>query len=361
MYRLRAVGLSTSGMTIYSNEVIVTVTPPSIAVQCPSPVVEGYNVTCIVTLTGRFTSYYWTLDGTKVEGNDNRTTATATNIGLPPNGPNYKVKVIGLSAAGATVASNEFLVSVTPSSTNPNLNMGPFTINCPLYNEVGDNISCTAKSGTESIASGYWTLDGTKIEGSDDLITLTARNAPTVGIWGVRAVGYNLAGTLFNSNPFTIQVKAPVAGETIKPFASAEAGSVRVGSTWVAANLIDRDRGMMYSTPELTSTTNSGPQFAAGYFSSPQTVSHVKIGARTDMLGKTYGFPKRYNVCYRTADSTNWTCRGTFSTQPDATGIVTISIGTVTIIGLKVEPVEFGRDEDNRIIFQLSEIQAVLR
>lgn len=203
-FKIQGVGYTATGLMVKSNEISVvvtsaTMTPPAatLTIVCPAKIAAGGSGTCGSISNSTLVSFYWTVNGVKQSGSDGLTMYTWSNI---PVGT-YKVQAIAQTLAGAIVKSGEFLVDVAAPL--------PLSITCPPTVYVGDSAICTA-TATIALASGFWTLDGVKIQGSDNLLTLNSGvlTAANIGLFSVQGVGFDAHGTKYLSNPAMVRVLA---------------------------------------------------------------------------------------------------------------------------------------------------------
>lgn len=122
---------------------------------------------------------------------------------------------------------------------------------------------------------------------------------------------------------------------------------------WSANGAIDQGGGV-YSSKQFRSSVNDRGTFLAAW-APKMTAKSVRLKARM-YKGKALGFPKRYNIFVTSADNSRWILSGSFSTQPDANGFVTIPLHPQQTYGVLITPTELGRDDNNAFFLQMDEI-----
>lgn len=199
-YRIQGIGFTSAGVQVRSNEVSVVVSVPAvvpnpqIAIACPSSVVTGQSGTCAAISNVAMVAAYWTVDGVRQANSDSLVSFTWNSV---PTGT-FRIQAVGQTSSGLMVRSNELVVDVAP-----------LVIACPLVLRVGETGSCTAVAAT-NLVSGYWMINGVKVEGSDNLLTLTTGvlAAGDIGTHTVQAIGFDAAGVRFASRARVVQVQA---------------------------------------------------------------------------------------------------------------------------------------------------------
>ncbi|MBI3229234.1 MAG: hypothetical protein HYZ45_03335 [Burkholderiales bacterium] len=148
---------------------------------------------------------------------------------------------------------------------------------------------------------------------------------------------------------------------TARPYQAGSANSNSILQGWPINNVIDRNRATIYSSNAYTSGSNSGvfvlaylPARAEGAY----VVGSVKIAARM-VNGQPVAFPARYRLNLTNANNTAWVDIGSFTTQPDANGIVTINLPRLMRThGLMLAADELTKDAPNgQYYLQLADIE----
>lgn len=140
----------------------------------------------------------------------------------------------------------------------------------------------------------------------------------------------------------------------VVPLTKAESNSV----LWPVSALIDNDYLSAYSSEVFPSSTNTNT-YVALWAAGPSVVHGIRLYAR-DIKGVMQGFPPSYNIYLTSADNSRWVSIGTFSQQPDVTGVVTINLPTATTTyGILISPASFGVDGYGNHAFQLTAIELV--
>ncbi|MCH8620408.1 hypothetical protein [Undibacterium sp. TS12] len=138
------------------------------------------------------------------------------------------------------------------------------------------------------------------------------------------------------------------------PLTSAQSNSI----LWPVSALIDADYLSSYSSAVFPGATNANT-FVAAWTAGQSVVRAIRLYAR-DINGKMQGFPPSYNVYLTAADNSSWVPIGTFSQQPDVTGVATITLPTsMATYGILIYPVTFGADNYGNRVFQLNGIELV--
>lgn len=176
--------------------------PTVLTISCPTNLSAGDSGTCTATdiPNQSLASGYWTVDGIKV--NDSKKYSyTWNNI---PAGT-YKVQGFAKDIYGRDVKSNLLTVTVKqkalPAAT-------VLTISCPVSLKAGDSGTCTATDvPSQSLASGYWTVDGVKVSDSNKY-SYTWSNIPS-GTYKIQGFAKDNSGRDVKSNIVTVIVAKP--------------------------------------------------------------------------------------------------------------------------------------------------------
>lgn len=127
---------------------------------------------------------------------------------------------------------------------------------------------------------------------------------------------------------------------------------------WPVERVIDNSDTTAYSSQSQPSITNDAGVFVAAWFTNPQSIQKVILQARMNQE-KPLSFPKKYQIFITSLDNSSWVNQGTFTAQPDATGLVAITlVNRSTTFGVLVRPIEFGQDDYGSFYFQLAELRA---
>lgn len=164
----------------------------SIAIACPTSLVAGSSGTCTANYRGNLVSGYWTQDGVKVAGSDNLTSFTWNNI---PAGT-YRIQGMGKDNLGNTILSNLITVTVVPKPA--------LTITCPTSLRAHSSGTCSA-TYVGALASGYWTVNGSKVANSDNLTSFTWNDIPA-GNYRVQGIAKDNNGNTVLSNIINVAV-----------------------------------------------------------------------------------------------------------------------------------------------------------
>lgn len=204
-YRVKMIATASTGATVQSNTVEVEVlappvnTPPVITVSCsPTTGNVGADVTCSVTPVDQMREWIFIVNGQRWEPSLNQASYTWRNV---PAGT-ARVSVVGTDKQSRAVMSqNEVIVNIT----DPLAGL-PFRLNCaPTVVRKGGTIVCST-TATVDIASSYWLLDGTKVEGSDGLTTITWSNIQVTGIYTGQVRGVKADGSVLFTNPVILRI-----------------------------------------------------------------------------------------------------------------------------------------------------------
>ena len=171
-------------------------------INCPMNLNAGDSGTCTATdvPSQSLASGYWTVDGVKVS-DSNKYSYTWTNI---PAGT-YKVQGFAKDNYGRDVKSNILTVTIK-QKTLPAATV--LTISCPVNLTAGDSGTCTATDvPSQSLASGYWTVDGVKVSDSNKY-SYTWTNIPA-GTYKVQGFAKDNSGRDIKSNILTVIVAKP--------------------------------------------------------------------------------------------------------------------------------------------------------
>ncbi len=211
--------------------------PTTLTISCPMNLIAGDSGTCTATdiPSQSLASGYWTVDGVKV--NDSSTYSyTWNNI---PAGT-YKVQGFAKDNYGRDVKSNILSVTVK-QKTLPAATI--LKITCPVNLKAGDSGTCTASdTPNQSLASGYWTVDGVKVDDSSTY-SYTWNNIPA-GTYKVQGLAKDNYGRDVKSNIVSVTVSKPtltiscpmnvVAGSS--PTCSANAVGQLTSGYWMVNN-----------------------------------------------------------------------------------------------------------------------------
>lgn len=121
---------------------------------------------------------------------------------------------------------------------------------------------------------------------------------------------------------------------------------------------IDRNPGTSYcSRGHDSSANNSGTDLAVWFGDGPHPVNRVFLYARVNE-GQVRAFPTHYHIYLTSPDNSSWIWAGEFWNQPDASGMTGINLPlTYQTYGIRIVPVEYGKDEFGAYAFQLSELK----
>ena len=141
----------------------------------------------------------------------------------------------------------------------------------------------------------------------------------------------------------------------------AESNDVLPG--WNAEHVIDGNSASVYSSvPFTTENADRTVNLAAWFANGPQSVSSIVLTARMGNEGngvqKSLAFPKKYKLFLRSPDNSTWVLLGNYTSQPDVSGTVTISLDTPRqTYGVLMVPSVLGVDNYGNHYFQLQEMQ----
>ncbi len=178
---------------------------PSIQINivCPLSVVANISNSCSATATGTLQSGYWTINGTK-QANPPGVVLPASFAFSQPIG-SYTIQAVGLDAQNNSFYSNSQIVQVNAAAA------ASVSISCPSATvSMGLSLACTAVT-TGAISSGYWTLDGVKILGSDNQLAFNY-SPPSSGNHILRGVVQDAQSNIYFSNQLTINTPVASAG-----------------------------------------------------------------------------------------------------------------------------------------------------
>lgn len=205
-YTIQPVGFTSQGVKVFGSRLQVTVKNErapvvgnTIQITCPHSAAAGQTVTCSADIRGSFASGYWLVDGYKQGGSDNLSQFSWFNV---PDGI-YVVVAHAFDSSGNKIESNRQVVTITPSSP-PNPGPSSILISCPNQLRAGESASCNANV-LGFVQSGYWTVNGQKQEGSDNLTTFTWHNIQA-GTYTVQGIGYDQNGHKIESNRVVVSV-----------------------------------------------------------------------------------------------------------------------------------------------------------
>lgn len=165
----------------------------------------------------------------------------------------------------------------------------------------------------------------------------------------------------WSAEPEDVAVVPPVAPVVpvtpVTGFSRVESNNTLSG--WPATRLIDQSSATAYSSNRYNSEKNTSSSFVAAWFSSRQSVNHVVLNARMEVVPQ--GFPAQYQIFLTSPDNSAWMDVGVYSTQPNASGKVDITLPkTYATYGLKIVPVLFGKDSLGSYYFQLAEMDMTM-
>lgn len=158
-----------------------------------------------------------------------------------------------------------------------------------------------------------------------------------------------------------IGLQGPLGTAYSIPMTSAFSNNVLSG--WPASNAIAGPTVCCYSSNLFPSSQNTTGAYLAAWTdptAGPFHAQNVVLTARM-LNGVPQAFPLSYEVFTTISPSTNdnstWTSQGTFSTQPNSAGTVTIPVPQAgQIYGVKILPLALGADSFDNAYFQLAQI-----
>jgi hypothetical protein len=209
---------------------------------------------------------------------------------------------------------------------------------------LGANFQFTANGGSGSYTFSVLNVAGATINPSSGL--LNAPSSPQVFLVSVQDSNLAMAYA-------TVTATGSVSSAMNLTMGSAASNDV----LWSANNAIDQNTTTSYSSQRFaTSQNDRGTYLAAWLQTGPQSISTVLLTAR-QVNGVNVAFPQSYQIYVTAADNSGWDLVGTFSNQPDASGVATIPLGiTFSTYGVMIVPITLGADDDGNFYFQLAEI-----
>jgi hypothetical protein len=157
---------------------------------------------------------------------------------------------------------------------------------------------------------------------------------------------------------------SPLRTTTTYPMATSNSnsstGAPDVLAGWPVSNLIDGKASTAYSSTSFASSQNDPWADIGAWVSDdggPVQVNEILLTARL-LNGAAMSFPAQYDILLTNAADTGWLDIGSYSVQPDATGVATISLPqTYSTWGLIVWPSVLTQDNYGVYYFQLAEVQ----
>lgn len=204
-YTVQAFAKDLLNRDVKSNIIKVTIAAkplpplPLLKISCPTALTAGDNASCTATDSpaNSLVSGYWTVNGAKV---DNSSTYAYTWYNVPAG--TYYVQAIAKDFQNREVKSNTITVIIKPKTTST---VPMLKISCPSQLTAGDNASCTATdSPANSLASGYWTVNGAKVDNSN-AYSYTWYNVPA-GNYQVQAIAKDFQNRDVRSNVITVNI-----------------------------------------------------------------------------------------------------------------------------------------------------------
>jgi hypothetical protein len=126
-------------------------------------------------------------------------------------------------------------------------------------------------------------------------------------------------------------------------------------------NACDANPSTFWSSNSFSSSANSrGASFAA-YMPAPRTTINTVHLTAVPRSGEWDSFPVRYRIEATDPDNTMWVSQGTYTIQPDVSGVATISLPqAITTWGVRVVPIVLGTNASGTYYFKLAEVAASL-
>jgi hypothetical protein len=218
-------------------------------------------------------------------------------------------------------------------------------------------------SSSASQAQSQWMQIGTyttQPDANGEVILELA--APTLA-GGVKIVPNTLGVDNYGGHYFQLAEVSLASGRvvqdtpTIYPMGSAYSNDVLPG--WLAEHAIDGNLVVSYGSNIFSTTLNDRGTYLAAWTATdgPQVVSDIFLYARM-LNGQALAFPQNYQIYLADPHTQGWNFIGNFSQQPDASGLVDISLPVRTLTnGILIVPTKLGQDNYGGYYFQLAEVQ----
>lgn len=126
---------------------------------------------------------------------------------------------------------------------------------------------------------------------------------------------------------------------------------------WPAANATDFDPSTAYSSQYFVTAQNDRGLYLYAYLAKGRSwVNQLNLRARM-WGGAVQAFPAAYNVYVTNDSNSSWINLGTYTAQPDSTGVVRLLLGgSFLTYGVLIVPITLGADSYGGHYFQLAEL-----
>jgi hypothetical protein len=321
----------------------LTLTPSSLPAS-------GGQASAQANCTGSGASYAWTVNGAPYAGN---TASISATLGANASGAAQSYAVCA-TASNAGGSSQPVCATLTQAAALPAAPVcSSLTLTPNNLPSSGGFVSGQANC-TGSGLSYAWKIDGTAFPGnaSSNATTVVANTNILPRTYWACVTASNAGGQSQACAPLTQAAQVPSG-----PVALVRAESNNV--LWPASSLIDGNIYSTYSSNVFPSSANSSGTYVAAWTSGSNVVQSIRLYARTSG-GQMLGFPASYNIYLTSADNSQWISMGTFSQQPNGSGVATINLSSPTTTwGIQIVPTSIGTDNVGNYVFQLNEIELV--